>query len=135
MKATSVTSGSAIAEPSLWALAYSCLRKENPNLIRNFDECLGIGHTDTQAGNLVFAEVEGVTQKALEEIEKAIDSKDKRSGVKLAIQDYSKKAIKIIIASKSFITSAASAEPHAALAWAGVSLLLPVSLVSKALLI
>jgi len=135
LKSTSVLSGSATAEPSLWALAYDYSRKDNPNLIWDFNECLGISNTDNEAGNLVSADVDGVTQKALEEIRKAIDSKDKRSGVTLAFHQYSKKAIEIIIASKSFIASAASVEPHAALAWSGVSLLLPVSSSIEALLV
>lgn len=100
MKPTSVLSGSGIAAPSLWSLAYDCLRKDQFVLIRDFNECLGISNTDNEAGNLVSADVDGVTQKALEEIRKAIDSKDKRSGVTLAIHTYSKKAIEIIIASK-----------------------------------
>lgn len=75
-----------------------------------------MNNTDNEAGSLISTDVDGVTQKALEEIRKVIDSKDKRSGVTLAIHEYSKKAIKIIIASKSLIASAASAEPHAALA-------------------
>jgi len=40
--------------------------------------------------------------------------------------NYFEKAIKIIIIEKDFIGSAVSLEPHGALAWAGVSLLLPV---------
>lgn len=41
--------------------------------------------------------------------------------------DYFYKGIKIIVAVKDFVASVASQEPHAALAWAGVTLLLPVS--------
>ena len=37
------------------------------------------------------------------------------------------KIVSAIIFAKDFITAAASLEPHAALAWAGVSVLLPVS--------
>lgn len=127
MGPTNVLLGSAIAEPSLWSLAYDRLRQDNLILIRDFNECLGINNTNNEAGSLVAADIDGVTQKALGEIRKAMDPKDKRSGVTLAIHEYSKKAIKIIDASKSLIASAASAEPHAALAWSGVSLLLPVS--------
>lgn len=36
------------------------------------------------------------------------------------------KAVKIMVAAKDFVSSAVSAEPHAALAWAGVCLFLPV---------
>ena len=35
-------------------------------------------------------------------------------------------AIKIVVAAKEFVSSAVSSEPHAALAWAGVCIFLPV---------
>ena len=41
------------------------------------------------------------------------------------------KIVSAIIFAKDFITAAASLEPHAALAWAGISVLLPVSLVNN----
>ena len=41
--------------------------------------------------------------------------------------EYFHKAVKSIVALKLFISLATSQEPHAALAWTGVSLLLPVS--------
>jgi len=43
--------------------------------------------------------------------------------------NYIEKAIKIIIIAKDFVGSAVSLEPHGALAWAGVSLLLPVRII------
>lgn len=41
---------------------------------------------------------------------------------------YTEKFVKIVLAGKDFVASAARSKPHAALAWAGVSILLPVSL-------
>ncbi len=38
------------------------------------------------------------------------------------------KAVKIVVAAKDFVSSAVSSEPHAALAWAGVCVFLPVNL-------
>ena len=37
------------------------------------------------------------------------------------------KAVKIVVAAKDFVSSAVSSEPHAALAWAGVCVFLPVN--------
>ena len=105
-------------ERSLWASAYACLQIENPRLVRKLEHCLGISATDNDA------EIDGLAQKALEKIGEAQDSGEKH---KSSLQKYTKKAIELIIASKDFISSAASMEPHAALAWSGVSLLLPVS--------
>src|SRR5580704_11914256 len=47
------------------------------------------------------------------------------------IKEKVDKIVSAIIFAKDFITAAASLEPHAALAWAGVSVLLPVSLVNN----
>jgi N-terminal domain of NWD NACHT-NTPase len=47
------------------------------------------------------------------------------------IKEKVDKIVSAIIFAKDFITAAASLEPHAALAWAGVSVLLPVSLVDS----
>ena len=108
------------AKSSLWTLAYECFQREDPKLARKFSDCLGLDHTEINAG------LNQVIQKALEKISEAQDSKDKL--YKTPLGRYLKKAVEIIIASKDFIGSAVSAEPHAALAWCGVSLLLPVSL-------
>lgn len=35
-------------------------------------------------------------------------------------------AVKVVVAAKEFVSSAVSSEPHAALAWAGVCIFLPV---------
>jgi N-terminal domain of NWD NACHT-NTPase len=50
---------------------------------------------------------------------------------KYIVKEQVDKIISAITAAKEFITTAASLEPHAALAWAGVSVLLPVSLANN----
>jgi hypothetical protein len=49
-------------------------------------------------------------------------------GQEWIIQEQVNKVVQRIIYAKDFIGQAIFSEPHAALAWAGVSLLLPVSL-------
>lgn len=44
----------------------------------------------------------------------------------IILRDQFDKAVKAVIAMKEFISSAVSSEPHAALAWAGVCVFLPV---------
>ena len=105
---------------SLWALAYECFQRDDPKLARGFGDCLGIDPLDITAG------LDQVTHKALETIREAQDAKD--SLHKTPLGRYLIKSVEVIIASKDFIGAAVSAEPHAALAWCGVSLLLPVSL-------
>jgi len=48
-------------------------------------------------------------------------------GEEIAVKDQVLKVVRTITAFKDFIGTAISAEPHAALAWAGVAVILPVS--------
>jgi hypothetical protein len=112
---------------SLWALAYRDLQKANPELVESFSHCLGIGTALTDTTTFVYSDIKGPAHKALEEINEARNSKDKLDGTSVTIRKYFEQTIKIVIASKDFISSAVSANPYAALAWTGVSLLLPVS--------
>ena len=48
-------------------------------------------------------------------------------GKDVDIKEITNKIVGKIITAKDFISAAASSEPHAALAWAGVCLILPVS--------
>ena len=108
------------AQSSLWALAFERFERDDPKLAKSFSKCLGTDARDINAG------LAQVVPKALEKIKEAQDSKDRLC--KTSLGRYLKKAVEIIIASKDFIGSAVAAEPHAALAWCGVSLLLPVSI-------
>ncbi|KAL8688257.1 MAG: hypothetical protein Q9218_005787 [Villophora microphyllina] len=114
------------ADHSLWALAYKDLAKSNPKLNQQLHDCLGIRLIADSAGDPVYSDINRIVQDALEEIDKASKAKE-HSKIALAAGQYSKKAIPIIIASKDLIASVASANPYAALAWSGVSLLLPES--------
>jgi hypothetical protein len=50
------------------------------------------------------------------------------AGKEVVVQEMVSKIVCVVISAKSFISSAVSAEPHAALAWAGVLAVLPVSI-------
>ena len=123
----STTPKPVVAERSLWALAYDDLQKSNPELIKKFNFCLGIKTPDTDDGNFVHSRIDKIVQKALEELRKVDSSKEKLNGTSAAIRKCFERAVKFIIASNDFVSSAVSANPYAALAWTGVSLLLPVS--------
>jgi len=49
-------------------------------------------------------------------------------GKEVIVRDVVGKIVGVIISAKSYISSAVSAEPHAALAWAGILVILPVSI-------
>lgn len=122
----STISKSGAAKDSLWTLAYHDLRQDNPKLAQQLCDCLGIRNTHDGAGDLVCSDINRVVQGALEEITKSADSEE-HSGTALAIRQFPRKAVTIVLASKDFIAAAASANPYTALAWSGVSLHLPVS--------
>ena len=52
------------------------------------------------------------------------------AGRKVSIRKATDPILKFVMFAKDFITSAVSAEPHAALAWAGICVFLPVGLQS-----
>ncbi|MCJ1432221.1 hypothetical protein MMC27_001577 [Xylographa pallens] len=124
----SATSDSVVIEPSLWALAYDALQRANPELIKKFNYCLGLNSTDIDNKILVFPSIDRVVQKAFEELKEAGGSDEKLNRTSATIRKYFEQTIKIIIASKDYISSAVSANPYAALAWTGVSVLLPLLL-------
>jgi hypothetical protein len=55
-------------------------------------------------------------------------------GNSVVVREQVDRVAKVLIVTKDFISSAVAAEPHAALAWAGVCVLLPVSLPGISLL-
>lgn len=65
--------------------------------------------------------------KALDALTQVDISKEKLNETSATIGKYFDQAVRIIIASKDFIASAVSAKPYAAVAWTGISFLLPVS--------
>ncbi|MCJ1315728.1 hypothetical protein MMC15_001048 [Xylographa vitiligo] len=117
-----------VVEPSLWVLAYDALQKSNPELAKKFNYCLGLTTTDTDHKIPVLPSIDGVVEKAFKELNETGGSNEKLNKTSTTIRKYFEQTIKIVIASKDYISSAVSANPYAALAWAGVSLLLPLLL-------
>ena len=116
-----------VVEPSLWVLAYDALQKSNPELAKKFNYCLGLTTRDTDHKIPVLPSIDGVVEKAIKELNETGGSNEKLKKTSATIRKYFEQTIKIVIASKDYISSAVSANPYAALAWTGVSLLLPVS--------
>ena len=116
-----------VAKHSLWALAYENLQKANPELIQKFNYYLGTSTADVDDGKLCLSAIDEATHRALEEIQMAKNAKEKPNKMSAAMRKSFEQIIKIVSASNGFISSAVSTNPYAALAWTGVSLLLPVS--------
>lgn len=109
---------SPISSGTLWKDAYDRLRQKEPGLVQSFELELGAGF-DSQK------QIEAV-------VEQRLASRDEKQWIiKLAskpvkIREHGERVIKFALWSKDFVSSALATQPHLALAWTGVTLLLPV---------
>lgn len=126
-----VTQEPVLVQKSLWALAYEDLKKTDPFLTKTFADCLGINAVENNEDFLDPSSIKEVGQKALEEIRQKNELKEKLDGTSAIIRRCFERTTRIVIASKNFITLATSTNPYAALAWTGISLLLPVCYILK----
>ena len=108
-------------DQTLWALAFQELQKVNPELVKTFTYYLGI---DTKIGDKSI--MKDLAQKAFLKIKETNDSKqvDRRSA---KARRHFEQTIKILVASKDFISAATAVNPYAATVWTGVCFILPVS--------
>ena len=108
-------------DQTLWALAFQELHKANPELIKTFTSRLGV---DTEIGDKWITG--DLAQKAISKIEETKDSK-LVDGKSAKVRRHFEQIIKILVASKDFISAATAANPYAATVWTGVCFILPVS--------
>lgn len=110
--------------------AYEALKIRNPELVTAYERHLAsssdISHTTSSFPSLSPELIDAIVKKKLE------DREANRLVVRLGeepikVREQGEKIIKFIIWSNSFISAAISTQPFAALAWSGVSILLPVS--------
>ena len=112
----------------LWDEAYTKLREENPDLFKKYTCCVMIIEDNQEPG--MTHDIDQLESDRRERylatlIEKRVE-KIKEEEWPTATMVY-KNTVGMVLFAKDFITQVASNEPHAALAWAGVSMLLPVS--------
>ncbi|KAK6815870.1 hypothetical protein RU639_009205 [Aspergillus parasiticus] len=121
----------------LWSEAYKKLHSDNASLIESYEKVLLATETETdqmvgrsptkqeetdrqkRIQNLVFCRLQDMEQGRFNIPRRS------RQGV---IGDYVRRTVHGILFAKDFVTAAISAEPHAALAWAGVVMVLPLFL-------
>ena len=95
---------------ALWTLAYKELEARDPELIREFERCLGL----TTDEDITGAELDDLTNRALEELEKPEEVRqDKLSKTKASIRKYFEQTVKVVAASNAFISAAISSNPYA----------------------
>lgn len=106
---------------SLWKDAYEILKKEESGLTQAFEQVLSSG-----AGE--FTSEEEITSA----LEAKLKQRDERqfavhlAGKSVNIRKCGKKLIKFALWSKDIVSDSLSNQPHLALAWSGVTILLPV---------
>ena len=106
----------------LWRNAYAALKREEPSLVQDFEDAFGF---DTISKRSTKRLGDILRQKVLAQDAKQLVITIMGKSVK--VREIGEKVIAFVESTKDLITTATSNEPHAALAWATVSLILPVS--------
>jgi hypothetical protein len=112
-------------DADLWEQAYEIFRKQEPDLIDNYNKHL-LGNVAAGADLSSRASVETVLKKLLEHREKKqwqINFLSHDIKIRTQVEGLAK----FLQWSDPFVKDAVSTQPYAALAWSGVSLLLPAS--------
>ena len=106
----------------LWRNAYAALKREEPDLVQGFEDALGFDTISTRS-----------TKKLGDILRQRVLAQDAKRlvinimGKSVKVREIGEKIIAFVESTKDLITTATSNEPHAALAWATVSMILPVS--------
>lgn len=129
-KSRATSSSPAIVPISqLWTQAYAELRQKEGPFLTEYEGILST-HTSLDLSNL-DAKGKGQIQAFLKSQMADIEEhswKLKFKGHELAVKDLVSSVVNVVEWAKDFIGDAVSASPSASIAWAGVGLLLPVSL-------
>jgi hypothetical protein len=116
----------------LWEKAWDFLSNSEPRLVQKYEKVLQRKCPDVTS-NAASPKSSRQHQQELASIivRRFVEQQNNPTTVQKvsqAIQTAVDQLVSVVIAGKDYISSAVSAEPHAALAWAGVCLLLPVRL-------
>lgn len=112
----------------LWDEAYDALKTNQPEVFKKYKQLILGDKYDLDSAQSLEIDKLGSDERErylANQIEKKISAIKKEEWT-TAAKVY-QKTVKTVLFAKDFISSVASQEPHAALAWAGVSTLLPVS--------
>ena len=121
-----ITAGNAKKCEDLWERAYEDLKHRDPDLVEKYEISLGPSIIDPTQPSLSPKVIETIVKSKLEDRE-ASHLVIKLGQQPVKVREQGEKVIKFILWSNDIISQALSAQPYAALAWSGVSILLPVS--------
>ena len=118
--------GDAKNSKDLWLQAYEALELREPDLVAAYKRCLAPTSTNSADPSLSPELIETIINSNLRDRE--ADQWVVNLGKKpVNVREQGEKVIKFILWSNDIVSQALSAQPYAALAWSGVSILLPVS--------
>ena len=111
----------------LWEDAYNAIQESHPDLINAYTRALleSGGHTGDKALDRI-QEVQALAQEQLE-VWQSEQFRLSFNGKDVIVGELARKVVGVVLSVKDVVSSAISADPHAALAWAGVMVALPVS--------
>ena len=117
--------GHATKSEDLWKQAYDVLELREPDLMRAYNLLLTPVRTSLTDPSLSPEMIEKIVKSKLEdrEAKQLVINLGKKS---VKVREQGEKVVKFILWSKDIVSQALSAQPYAALAWSGVSILLPV---------
>lgn len=121
-----VATGDAKQSQDLWIQAYKALKCRNPELIAAYERLLASNITDSAESSLSPELIEAIVKSKLQDREANQLVIDLGKGP-VKVREQGEKVIKFVLWSNDIIAQALSAQPYAALAWSGVSIILPVS--------
>jgi hypothetical protein len=122
----------------LWDLAYKLLKndKKKSRLIGNYEGILLEDSTGGSASPSIAHDVsstEGQMSRVVQDKFQAVQDARWKFAIfskEIEVREQFDRAVGAVTWAKDFITQAVSPDPHAALAWAGVCVLLPASPIS-----
>ncbi|GLA83435.1 hypothetical protein AtubIFM56815_007629 [Aspergillus tubingensis] len=109
-----------------WEEAYNAIQESHPDLINAYTRALleSGGHTGDKALDRI-QEVQALAQEQLE-VWQSEQFRLSFNGKDVIVGELARKVVGVVLSVKDVVSSAISADPHAALAWAGVMVALPV---------
>lgn len=115
----------------LWKNAYDALKLRDPELVAVYERYLASADShDTSTFSSLSPEHIGAIIKSQLEDHKAKQLIVRLGSESIKVREQYDKILKFILWSNNSVSAAVSAQPYAALAWSGVSILLPVRVIS-----
>lgn len=117
----------------IWELAYQRLSEKNPSLVKHYEQILVQEEAEDSQHDIVQQDItHSITRLTNLASKKLVTLDDSRLKIRLrsktfVVKDGVDQVLTVVIAAKDFVSGIVTSEPHGAIAWAGVCVLLPVS--------